>query len=81
MTILKDSLHYLIKICTFVFAFAVSEKRNVFGRILLKFYHTDTMTMIFVPYECQLCLLAVLLRRTTHVNFHIFPEVKIIIGY
>jgi hypothetical protein len=50
---LKESLHYLIKICTVLFAFVVSEERNMFGRILLKFYHTDTTTMIFVPYECH----------------------------
>jgi len=48
---LKERLHYLIKICTFLFVFTVSEERNVFGKILLKFYHTDTTTMIFVPCE------------------------------
>lgn len=78
---LKERPHYLIKICAFLFAFAVSEERNTFGQILLKFYHTDTKIMIFVPHECHLCLLADPFRRTTHVNFHIFPEVKIIIGY
>jgi len=34
---LKERRHYLIKICTFLFAFAVSEERNMFGKILLKF--------------------------------------------
>jgi len=53
MTTLKERLHYLIEICTLLFAFAVFEERNMFGQILLKFYHTDTRTMIFVPYECH----------------------------
>jgi len=78
---LKERLHYLIKIRKFLFAFAVSEERNMFGQILMKFYHTDTTTMFFVSNECHWCLLAVPFRRTAHVNFHIFPQVKIIIGY
>jgi hypothetical protein len=55
---LKEYRHYLIKIRTFLFAFAVSEERNMFGKILLKFCHTDTTTTIFVPLMAVGCSLS-----------------------
>jgi len=50
----EERRRYLIKICTFLFAFAVSEERNMFGKI--RHYDNDfcAIRMSLMPVGCSL---------------------------